>query len=326
MTYINKTSKEKCPDNMYKYFRNMKYAYDSIKDDSIHFDEVHSFNDPFEGYSELLYFPNPEDFQLSNFYMIKKKLMLKSGDDLHSSEFKGKIKEIRNFDIYNVIMNYLNTNSDFIEREANGFPYEKSKHDLFVYLSKQVNDLSESNSMMMSKEVIITYFCEKWNLQQFSQPMLKVLTQDNSGIVKRQDPGIKVSCFSEKKDSILMWAYYANSHKGVCVEYDFSDEENKSRVSRVLYVKLRNFKSNNWYRRKANCWRHEKEWRMTQWPPTFDTTVAVKNIYFGVNYDYVNDEYYLKIVECAKSRGIGLYRAIQNESDYTIKFIPLFNK
>lgn len=29
-----------------------------------------------------------------------------------------------------------------------------------------------------------------------------------------------ISCFSERKDSLLMWSHYANSHKGFCVEYD----------------------------------------------------------------------------------------------------------
>ncbi len=29
-----------------------------------------------------------------------------------------------------------------------------------------------------------------------------------------------VSCFSKRKNSMLMWSHYANSHKGVCIEYE----------------------------------------------------------------------------------------------------------
>lgn len=29
-----------------------------------------------------------------------------------------------------------------------------------------------------------------------------------------------ISCFSETDDSLLMWAHYANNHRGMCVEYD----------------------------------------------------------------------------------------------------------
>lgn len=31
-----------------------------------------------------------------------------------------------------------------------------------------------------------------------------------------------IACFSEKNDSSLMWGHYADSHRGFCIEYDFS--------------------------------------------------------------------------------------------------------
>lgn len=32
-----------------------------------------------------------------------------------------------------------------------------------------------------------------------------------------------ISCFSKRNNSILMWSHYANSHKGVCIEYERPD-------------------------------------------------------------------------------------------------------
>ena len=29
-----------------------------------------------------------------------------------------------------------------------------------------------------------------------------------------------ISCLSESDSSLLMWAHYANNHKGMCVEYE----------------------------------------------------------------------------------------------------------
>ena len=43
-----------------------------------------------------------------------------------------------------------------------------------------------------------------------------------------------VSCFSEKKDSILMWSHYASSHRGVCLEFDFPEEV---AFQKVIYSK-----------------------------------------------------------------------------------------
>lgn len=37
-----------------------------------------------------------------------------------------------------------------------------------------------------------------------------------------------VSCFSESEDSLLMWAHYANNHRGMCVEYDLLE------INRIL--------------------------------------------------------------------------------------------
>jgi len=33
---------------------------------------------------------------------------------------------------------------------------------------------------------------------------------------------IYISCFSESSQLLLMWSHYANSHKGFCIEYDYS--------------------------------------------------------------------------------------------------------
>lgn len=32
-----------------------------------------------------------------------------------------------------------------------------------------------------------------------------------------------ISCLSESDDSLLMWAHYANNHRGMCVEYDLME-------------------------------------------------------------------------------------------------------
>ena len=82
-------------------------------------------------------------------------------------------------------------------------------------------------------------------------------------------------CFSEDPRSILMWAHYANDHKGFCVEYS-SDQHTmlSTEVSSVMYsAKLPSISISDLspeksaktvellWRTKAACWRYEKEWR-----------------------------------------------------------------
>lgn len=88
-----------------------------------------------------------------------------------------------------------------------------------------------------------------------------------------------VSCLSESEDSLLMWAHYANNHRGMCVEYDLLE------ISRVLkftavpviysqdracfnFVNLENTSNDavklliHSLTSKSPEWSYEKEWRI----------------------------------------------------------------
>lgn len=61
-------------------------------------------------------------------------------------------------------------------------------------------------------------------------------------IVKNVKENALISCFSKRNNSVLMWSHYANSHKGVCIEYerpettDFKDVKyRKNRPSIKMY-------------------------------------------------------------------------------------------
>jgi hypothetical protein len=87
-----------------------------------------------------------------------------------------------------------------------------------------------------------------------------------------------VACFSEPRDDIPMWSYYANGHKGVCLCFR---AESLARLHsgfpplRVEYQEL--YPNVSWYlasrfRRtqalvatKAAAWKHEQEWRIIGW-------------------------------------------------------------
>lgn len=53
----------------------------------------------------------------------------------------------------------------------------------------------------------------------------------------------KIACFSEAFDSILLWSHYANSHEGVCLEYEtglnFGDSYSNPKLVRMKYSESR---------------------------------------------------------------------------------------
>lgn len=46
---------------------------------------------------------------------------------------------------------------------------------------------------------------------------------------------VKISCFSEIVDSMLMWPHYADSHKGICIEYNYGSLKPDDLRKRLLY-------------------------------------------------------------------------------------------
>jgi len=85
-----------------------------------------------------------------------------------------------------------------------------------------------------------------------------------------------VGCFSETNDGILMWSHYANSHQGVCLEYDFGTLSNyfykvnyTSTYPLITYSEFlaSGIKNSMNYIYKAlytkcKVWEYEKEWRI----------------------------------------------------------------
>lgn len=83
---------------------------------------------------------------------------------------------------------------------------------------------------------------------------------------------IGVCCFSRTNDSILMWAHYANSHRGFCCEFT-SDDHNLDSLHPLDicysqgFTKL-DFHSNaadaiaNMIYTKSECWSYEQELRI----------------------------------------------------------------
>lgn len=57
----------------------------------------------------------------------------------------------------------------------------------------------------------------------------------NSYLELDHEKNIHVACFSETKKSILMWAHYANNHKGFCVEYDFKELGLNNHYTRFIF-------------------------------------------------------------------------------------------
>lgn len=152
----------------------------------------------------------------------------------------------------------------------------------------------------------------------------------------------KISCFSEVKDSILMWSYYAQSHGGVCVEYDLTKLNDNTHLnnqiiknlSKVQYSPIRvdNLYSEpnepyfNFLTSKSDVWSHEHEWRVIceteeEYLP-FD---CISSVYLGAKFNTASAKYHKLIKAVDVYDSLKVYKCKLNSEEYKIDFEEIYD-
>ena len=151
--------------------------------------------------------------------------------------------------------------------------------------------------------------------------------------------GTYVCCFSRGNTATLMWAHYADSNKGICIEYEFgklpSDNLLRQSLFPIVYTDfpidvsdLLEDKENAVYQypldaallcsalNKASIWKYEKEWRLiwilaspneTQQRLSINSLINPSKVYLGYHflksffyYDFKSDPEYKSCTKAIK--------------------------
>jgi hypothetical protein len=112
--------------------------------------------------------------------------------------------------IYHAGKDSFNDPLDGINAYKLDFTLEDIK-TFFLKLGENVPDLEKRQRQHLQ---LVEYFGVK--LDAFEEKCKHLFFKDIA------DFGI--SCFTTKNDNFLMWSHYADKHKGVCLEFDFSKE------------------------------------------------------------------------------------------------------
>ena len=85
---------------------------------------------------------------------------------------------------------------------------------------------------------------------------------------------VGVFCLSTKRDDILMWSHYADSHRGICLEFDGMQalmahaqkvEYSQDRVPINLYNDANDVAMSKALLTKSSHWAYEAEWRLIRY-------------------------------------------------------------
>ncbi|BBQ03591.1 hypothetical protein BSFA1_87190 (plasmid) [Burkholderia sp. SFA1] len=140
--------------------------------------------------------------------------------------------------------------------------------------------------------------------------------------------GFKVCSFSERSDSTLMWAHYANYHSGFCIEYDISSLPFRHPLALNMYPVIyreKPFDATESFIRyqernrlhlnmaalvKSTDWSYEKEWRLVfsngvlATPGPFKMPKP-KAVYLG---SHIGENHATDVLQICTDKGIPVYK------------------
>ena len=197
------------------------------------------------------------------------------------------------------------------------FSHEASDNELLAYLRK--------SDPQVELDLLRQMQDNPKEQQKFTENFVSVLRNGAIGVL----------CLSALKDNILMWSHYADSHKGICIEFNGHNDffaraqvvkyhENRPQVNRL--------KQNDGEQveiallTKSSSWEYEHEWRIIEhnkgsgihkFPPE-----ALTGVILGASISSDDEE---KVIGWLKERKHlpCLYKAKQNKKRFSLKIEKL---
>jgi hypothetical protein len=132
-------------------------------------------------------------------------------------------------------------------------------------IKDRLPDLSPEDQVQGAKQVRERLIATRG--KEFQQIVIDKLSEDTN---KR----VGICCFTEVNDDILMWAHYADCHRGICLEFASTDDplnaaqpveytsEYPALDLEAIVTKEELRAAAPWMLRKADHWSYEKEWRV----------------------------------------------------------------
>lgn len=144
-----------------------------------------------------------------------------------------------------------------------------------------------------------------------------------------------VYCVSERNDDILMWAHYADHHRGVCLEFDSGAAE-MIEAQRVIYAKDRpaidQFRDTNVQEKmekalltKSSHWSYEQEWRIVHHVKGVGKAKLESNTLTGLIFGAAASKQTKDdIMHALANNGLSipLYQAVPDDHEFKITVLP----
>lgn len=161
---------------------------------------------------------------------------------------------------------------------------------------------------------------ESLDKKELADQLLKMMQYE--GIY--QPTKFKISCFSERNDSLLMWAYYAKSYTGVCVGFNMDLDSQLSKAAQKVnysYNTRKDITEASFLFNKGMEWSHEQEWRVVlETNDNYLSTCAISDVILG---NRISTEDFIKIGALVKKYNLKLHRVAPRKERYELEVTEL---
>ena len=240
--------------------------------------------------------------------------------------------------------------------------YRKCPHDIKSYFDKQLFlvfsiIIKDYKNVEIEEKTIVDILNMEDQLNLLEKNVVELRDGIYLPFIKDFLSKLTVVCFSASGwDNQLMWAHYANSYSGICVEYDFekmnefigfmypveylkerptvtlkdlgidkleTDENGKLITSEVDMSAIFSY-----LLAKNECWKYEAEWRIINsgeqpYTPMFINAPFTKSITMGLNLDDMCKQL---LWDVCQETGIDCYQLVINPNDYHLRREKLTEK
>ncbi len=221
-------------------------------------------------------------------------------------------------------------------------------HSLNIILSNEVYfssipDLNDPFDCNVMPKLDVT----NWEIQakrhpkiNWSDPM-KLMQEQFTISYENIRGNIKIFCLSELNSNVLMFSHYADSHKGICLEFKVSDDPFFEYLERVnypddypLFSAFSGDMNNNGKKLieievliKSKQWSYEKEWRiLTKEQDNVQKYPAelLNSVIFGYRTS-TEDKKLIEHIAKARNPQIELKQAIKKDGSFELEIVPYKN-
>lgn len=295
----------KKPKKLYQYQGFNNYSIQNLKNNQIFFNSPLNFNDPYDCLHTIQLEP------LSNNIIAKT-----FGETYNSPELSNLTKKL--------LDDLINKNE--LVAFFSILSQKKLDNNKIEGLNQIEIAIKDDTIFEQEKKEAAKFIKE--NINSITQ---KIIEENRSNVLSKYG----ISCFSEINNDLLMWAYYADGHKGFCLEFDTTMapfatakkvryKKEAPIFSPELFLESDSRKNNDFHEiflsTKFVQWKNEKVWRLIHKESGTKYTYSSKaltGIYFGTKIDPTAMEIILTILR-SQNPFIKFYKMEKDPSKFKI--------